>query len=86
MNATTLTKYSLYVQTKNKKTNKTKKKKKKKQHKNETVKGKVQGLPQSQVAANPWHQEEEERNTNQHMQNKQMHEKLTEQVSRPQAR
>ena len=27
-------------------------------------------MPQLQVAANPWHQEEEERDTNQHAQNK----------------
>ena len=29
------------------------------------VKRKVQGVPQSQVAAKPWHQEEEETNTKQ---------------------
>ena len=28
-------------------------------------------MSQSQVAANPWHKEEEERDTNQHTQNKQ---------------
>ena len=38
------------------------------------VKRKVQGVPQSQVAANLWHQEEEERDTNQHAQNQKSHE------------
>ena len=33
-----------------------------------------------------WHQEEEKRDTNQHGQNKQMHEKQTKQLSLPQAR
>ena len=41
------------------------------------VKRKIQGVPQSQVAANPRHQEEEERDINQHAQNKQTHEKHT---------
>ena len=30
-------------------------------------------MPQSLVAANPWHQEEAERDNNQHAQNKQTH-------------
>ena len=33
------------------------------------VERKVQGVPQSQVAVNPWHQVEEERDKNQHVQN-----------------
>ena len=34
------------------------------------VKTEVKGVPKSQVTANPWCQEEEERETNQHPQNK----------------
>ena len=41
---------------------------------------------QSQVAANPWHKMEGERETNQHEPNKQTHEKHTDQLSLPQAR
>ena len=44
------------------------------------------GVPQSHVAANLLHQEEEERDTNQQVQNKQMHEKHTDQFSVPQAK
>ena len=36
--------------------------------------------------ANLWHQEEEERDTNQHAQNKRTHEKLTDQLSLPKSR
>ena len=43
-------------------------------------------MPQSQVVASPWHQEEEERDTNQHAQNKQTHEKHTDQLSFPKAK
>ena len=50
------------------------------------VKRKVQGVPKSQVTASSSHQGEEERDTNQHTQNKQTHEKHTEQLSFPQAR
>ena len=38
-------------------------------------------MPRSQVAANPWHQEEEERDTNHHTQKKQTNEKHTGQLS-----
>ena len=41
-------------------------------------------MPQSQFAANPWHQQEEKRDTNQHAQNKQTHEKHADQLSLPQ--
>ena len=37
---------------------------------NEQEERKVQGVPQSQVAANPWNQKGEERDTNHHVQNK----------------
>ena len=40
-------------------------------------------MPQSQVAANPWHQEEEDRITNQHTEIKQTHEKHTDQLFLP---
>ena len=43
-------------------------------------------VPQSQVAANPWHQEEEERDTNQYAKSKQMHKKHTDQLSIPKAK
>ena len=43
-------------------------------------------MPQSHVAANLLHQEEEERDTNQQVQNKQMHEKHIDQFSVPQAK
>ena len=42
-------------------------------------------MPQSHVAPNPWHQGEEERDTNQYAQNKQMYKKHTEQLSIPKA-
>ena len=42
-------------------------------------------MPQSQVAANPWHIEEAEWDANQHAQNNHTHEKLTDQLSLPQA-
>ena len=35
------------------------------------VNRKVQGMPQSQTVANPWHQEEEKKDKNIHAQNKQ---------------
>ena len=35
------------------------------------VNRKVQGMPQSQAAANPWHQEEEKKDRNWRVQNKQ---------------
>ena len=41
----------------------------------------VQRVPRSQVVANSLHQEEEERDTNQQAQNKQPHEKHTDQLS-----
>ena len=43
-------------------------------------------MPQSQVASNPSHMEEEEWDTNQHAQNKHTHEKHTDQLSLSQAR
>ena len=39
------------------------------------VNRKVQGMPQSQTAANPRHKEEEKKDKNIHAQNKQMYEK-----------
>ena len=54
----------------------------------QTVNRKVQGVPQSQTAANPWHQEEEKNDKKkQHAQNKpKMQEKHIDQLSPPQAR
>ena len=40
-------------------------------------------MTQSQDAANHWHQEEEKKDRNEHMQNKQMHEKHVDQLSVP---
>ena len=45
-----------------------------------------QGVPQSQAAANPWHQEEEKKDQHQRVQNKQMHEKHNDQLSLAQKR
>ena len=50
-------------------------------HEWKNVKRKFQGLPQSQVAANPWHHKEEENDKNQHAQNKQTYQKHTDQLS-----
>ena len=50
------------------------------------VNRKVQGMPQSQTAANPRHQEEEKKDKNIHAQNKQMFEKHKDQLPLPQAR
>ena len=41
---------------------------------------------QSQDAANPWHKEEEKMDTSQHAQNRQTHEKHTDELSLPQAK
>ena len=49
---------------------------------NKKVKLKVKGMSQTRVAANDWHQEEEERGTTHHAPNVQMHEKHTEQPSK----
>ena len=46
------------------------------------VNRKVQGMPQSEAAANHWHPKEERKV----VQNKQMHEKHIDQLSLPQAR
>ena len=48
------------------------------------VNRKVQGMPQSQTAANPRHQEKKDKNI--HAQNKQMYEKHKDQLPLPQAR
>ena len=50
------------------------------------VNRKVQGIPQSQTAANPWHQEEEKKDKNIHAQNKQMYKKHKDQLPLPQVR
>ena len=50
------------------------------------VSRKVQGMPQSQTAANPRHKEEEKKDKNIHAQNKQMYEKHKDQLPLPQAR
>ena len=46
---------------------------------------KVQGMPQSQTAANPRHQEEEKKDKNIRKANKQMYEKHKDQLPLPQA-
>ena len=46
----------------------------------------VQGVRQSQTTANPRQHEEEKNDKNQHAQNKQMHEKYTDQLPLPQAK
>ena len=51
-----------------------------------TCNRKVQEVPQSQAASNPRRQEEERKDKNQRVQNKQMHEKHTDQLPLPQAR
>ena len=50
------------------------------------VNRKVQGVQQSHITANPRHQEEEKNVKKQHVQNKQMHEKHTDQLPLTQAR
>ena len=50
------------------------------------VNRKDQGMPQSQTAANPRHQEEEKKDKNIHARNKQMYEKHKDQFPLPQER
>ena len=54
--------------------------------KKKKVNRKVLGMPQSQTAANPRHQEEEKKDKNIHARNKQMYEMYKDQLPLPQAR